>query len=284
MGSRSNTERSPENLFDELLAVAHTNKRFKRRESGAFIVVTHEDEAVRLSDTRAFEGSDDTWLMEDWPTPVLTESYKFSARQYPIAIGKATRNLIDLTYSYEATLENTTMPLHIAEESYGLVGIKAIEKAGPSNIVHAVEISIDNDDFELVVDESVTYADQEDDQIARTCTCEIPDTFDNGFQNVVFKRDFLLDSDDEAESQSQPITLVASTQFNSQAPRKLQSAENPDEFNGDEFFALLKMQEEMTKDKSIRELELAYNVLRSMRKTFKRQLGLQFPNPVSKKQ
>lgn len=274
MGSNKELQkRSPEHLFQELLAVAHTNKRFKRRESGSFVLTTEEDERIHITDTFNLDRD------ERWPTPIITEVYNFTARQYPRVLGRVTRNMVDISYSYCTVLDNTTMSLNIAQEAYGLDGIEAIENAGPSTIRHAVDINIDNRDMNLIVDESVTFIDDEGDIICRTCTCKIPESHEDSFQSVLFKREFAVSEaddeyDGESDTQPQPITLVANTQFNSQAPRKFEAI---DEIDEKDAYALMDLREQMDTQKADDELLLAYNILRSMKRTFARQTGMKFP-------
>ncbi len=267
----SRKQQSPKNLFNDLLSTAQVNKGFRNGTTGGFTLITHQEEPLQLSDMSdpEYDGK--------WPTPYMIETYRFTARRLPRIHGRTTRKIIDLTCSYELTLNNAMLPVHIAEDAYGLKGIEAVENGGPSTMEQIIDINIDNEDYELGVHEKVTYTDEEDDEISSTCTCKPRQIEDDSSSTIVFKRDIWSPNDDSEEERSEiqdrPLVIAADTQFSSSAARKLETI---DSFTEAEMYAMMDYRDDMEADKVLADLATAYNVVRSMKRSFQRQLGMQF--------
>jgi hypothetical protein len=306
MGNRSKSDlevprnqiHTPHHLYDELLGMANVNQPFRFGKSAHYSVKTYEEEATELTDMLDYE--DDG----RWPTPVIGEEYEFSVRRVPRKIGQTVQSAIYFEYYYEISLQNITLPDHIAEESFGInpediddgqdsTLHPAVAEAGPSTLEHRVTIGIDSIDKELSLCESYTYKDYDDDAVIHSCSCPIPHTDSVGFSNIIHKTNAWVrannggetddddyDEDDDEDTQYGAFSLKNSTQFNSEAARKLDVI---DDLTDDELIEMMRLDITMQEDKALADLILAQSIMRSMKHTFKRQLGMRFPTARSKK-
>ena len=285
---------TPSGLYRELRRIAFINQDFRMRHTGSFHINVEQGEPIHLADFEA--GSIEEWEVGDkWPQPRLVESYYFQGRR--VEVGE-TQNVLEFNYSYTNAFRGIRLPRHIAEYAFrgitdGGVPVDPVEAAGPSTIEQTLEFDIASNDLDLTARETVTYYDHEGEQVARTSS--MLDPHDENAMTVMPPTSLLEDDDNDDllehdRDHSKPINLDelvdprAPTSFYNDAADYLErylgepDPENPDNLVFDKIGApTLDEIHSLTLDidTELRDLVLANQVLTSMKKAFRRQLGMQ---------
>lgn len=248
---------NPESLFYELRRIANINQDFRSGAAGLVTFKTHQAEQMRPSDTADpdFDGK--------WPTPYISESYEFSATREPLP---SHDRIMRFMYSFSSTLHGIVLPRHIAEDVYGLEGQEAVESAGPSMREHGIAIELDEDDMELRLCESVTYTDQEGDDVLRVCSCPTDHTTE---MSSIFHKTDITESDDSALG----YNLGRQLQFDARAARQFEVID-ANTVNPDEQALALQLGGNIDEDRAAYDMQLASEVLQSMKTALRKQLRI----------
>lgn len=142
-------------LYTELETIAKLNHDFRANLVSAATVNLTQTERLHTSDLR------DPEIDGQWPTPFITEEFEFTATRHPTPWHDYET---EFAVGYKSMLSNITLPPHIAEASYGLDAIEAVENGGPSTFVRMIEFMI-AEDRELQLCETATYTDAEGDEL-----------------------------------------------------------------------------------------------------------------------
>lgn len=265
---------TPHGLYRELRRVAFINHDFRERKSGTFSITIEQGDPIHLADYKS--GSSEDWEVgKKWPPPRLVDSYTFDGRRTEVG---ETQNVLEFNYLYTNSMRNIRLPRHIAE--YALRGVTnqgepvdPVDVAGPTTMEHTLEFDIDSEGLELNATETIAYYDHEGDQIAKTSNLLSPDEAEG---MTVMPPTDILESEDGAFAEldhTKPINfdslvdLKAPTSFYNDAADYLER---------DIGAPTLDDLREISLDLDIekQELILAYQVLDSMKKAFRRQLGV----------
>lgn len=208
----------------------------------------------------------------------LSSRINFEGRR--VEVGKG-QNVLEFNYSYTNAFRGIQLPRHIAE--YAFRGIQQdgepvdpVEAAGPSTIEHTLEFDIASNELDLTARETIAYYDHDGDQVAKSSS--LIDPHDEGAMTVMPPTS-ILEGDEDHElfgherDHSDPINLDelvdprAPTSFYNDAADYLErfmGAPTLDDIRGTA----------LDFDIETRDLVLAHHVLASMKKTFRRQLGM----------
>lgn len=261
---------STKKIAKDLLDIAYANKSFRNGTIGAFTLKANTEEPLDIIDTLETDN--------DWPTPSLAEGYSFTARRIPYIQDGQVKKYVNVLATYTIRMENAELPIHIAEDSYGLQGQEAIDNGGPSTIQQTVDVSYDTLDKHLGLHQEVLYTDADQDTISQTCTCQPPE-IEEGFSvfSLIAKRTYEPqddedDDDDEyAPAEYKPITI--NTQFDVKAARKLETIDI-NNWSKQEILAIMDLQDDIEANKQDQDLKTARMVIQGMRKVFRSQLGM----------
>lgn len=260
---------TPQQLHNQLRDIAYINRNFRQFAVGSFSLSVEEGERIDLLDHKKMLDSDDEFhhLAEhEWPHPRLTEGYSFDARR--VEVDHKTHEL-KFEYAYLAEAHNIHLPPHIAAYAYGQ-SADAVQAAGPSRMSQSVRVAVENYEGtpDVRVCETVEYYDVDADLVASLCSCPYPQ--DAPGQTVIpqhISYEVTGESDDDTESVASTLDPNLPLYFRNDAvDYREHLAEAP---------SLADIDDAATDyERGERELLTATNVLRSMRRAFRTQLGL----------
>lgn len=254
---------TPADIYEQLRAIAFVNEDFREGISGTFTLSVEQGEPVLSPDFKSVDSN--------WPNPYVSESYDFEAKRV-----ETDEDSIELgfTYGYTSVAHNIRLPLYIAAYSFGAEE-DPVAAAGPSRMVRSLYAEISSNDYDLGVIETVKYYDKDDDLVMEVDSDAHPQ--DTTGQTVIphMPKEVFPDNDDDEEDEDVDDAINHASLIDQSVPvyfrnnavdlhERYEGAPDLDDLDAfaDDY------------DRDGRDLVVAYHVLQSLKKAFRRQLGM----------
>lgn len=275
---------TPGHLFDELIEIAYVNNSFRQNKQNFMHIVTDTSDTPSLDTLRAGDETDESVVARlidrdmgeiDWPEPIHGTTFELQARRVFECIvdernNKSIKQHLFLTYTMTVATKNIPLPAHIATKAYEISDeAEAVENAGNSQLDHVKAISIDSKDFTLSACEATVFYDSNDDAVAVFHTCQDP------------KCQFADADDTQRQVAIQPDSkgimkiyedLAEANGDNAPAVKDVETQGTEDDILSQ--FDWDGLANDMKDEQTKYDLKLAFEVLESLKKAFRDELGM----------
>ncbi len=274
-------------LFDELVAIANINQSFRQGRQDFMHIVTDTSDTPSLDAARVGNETDESVVARlidpdmgdiNWPEPIYGNRFELQAkRKFECTVDERDNTSVQqhlfLTYVMTVTTMNIPLPGPVATDAYGLSNVdEAVENGGNSQHDHVKTISIDSKDFKPLVCEAMVFYDSNSDSVSMSHTCQDPRCqFDEPAageqgEHTVIQADStsllkIYEDLAEANGDNSPETTEIETKKD----------DILSQFDWDGFVSSMLIDE---KEQLQRDLELAFEVLESLKKALRNELGM----------
>ncbi len=254
---------TPADIYSQLHRIAMINSDFRSGLSGTFSLSVEQSEPLLL---RESAGPD-----SNWPDPLISEQFEFDAKRLEMSNGSTE---FWFTYGYSSIYQNMRLPHAIAAYAFG-GEVDPVTAAGPTRMVRSFHAEINSNTFELNVLDAVKYFDNDGDVVVDVDSDSYPQEASGQTVFPMIPKDD-TDSEDEDEEDE-------AGEMRDGTPHVAHNV--PHRFRNDAVLLVDRHEGAPTLedlesfiddyDPELREIIAAYNVLTSMKKAFRRQLGMQ---------